>query len=63
MRDSQDSKDLDEMPDSRERELTKPTPSRKTGHQVRDGVAILVNTLTHNYFCLKLLQGWKWRGV
>ena len=31
---------LDEMPDSRERELIEPTSSRKTGHQVRDGVAI-----------------------
>jgi hypothetical protein len=31
---------LDEMPDSRERELTEPTSSRKTGHQMRDGVAI-----------------------
>ena len=40
VRDSQDSKDLDEMPDSRERELIEPTSSRKTGHQVRDGVAI-----------------------
>jgi hypothetical protein len=30
---------LDEMPDSRERELIEPTSSRKTGHQVRDGVA------------------------
>ena len=42
VRDSQDSKggSLDEMPDSRERELIEPTSSRKTGHQVRDGVAI-----------------------
>ena len=42
VRDSQDSKGgtLDEMPDSRERELIEPTSSRKTGHQVRDGVAI-----------------------
>jgi hypothetical protein len=31
---------LDEMPDSRERELTEPTSGRKTGHQVREGVAI-----------------------
>jgi hypothetical protein len=31
---------LDEMPDSRERERIKPTSIRKTGHQVRDGVAI-----------------------
>ena len=33
-RDSWDSKGgtLDEMPDSRERELTEPTFSRKTGH-------------------------------
>ena len=31
---------LDEMPDSRERELIELTSSRKTGHQVREGVAI-----------------------
>ena len=41
VRDSQDSKGgtLDEMPDSRERELVEPTSSRKTGYHVRDGVA------------------------
>jgi hypothetical protein len=39
--DSQDSKGkiLDEMPDSRERKILEPTSSRKTRHQVRDGVA------------------------
>ena len=44
VRDSQDSKGgtLDEMPYSRERELVEPTYSRKTGHQVRDGVAVVV---------------------
>ena len=31
---------LPEMPDSRERELIEPTSSRKTGCQVRNGVAI-----------------------
>ena len=42
VRDSEDSKGgtLDEMPVSREREFVEPTSSRKTGHQVRDGVAI-----------------------
>jgi hypothetical protein len=47
MRDSQESKEgtLDKMPDSRERELIEPTSSRKTGHQVRDGVAILQSQL------------------
>ena len=47
MRDSQDSKGrtLDEMPNSRERELIEPTFSRKTGHQVREGVAILQSKL------------------
>jgi hypothetical protein len=42
VRDYQDSKGgtLDEMPESRERELIEPTSSRMTGHQVRDGVAI-----------------------
>jgi hypothetical protein len=40
--DSQDSKEgkLDEMLDSKERELIEPTSSRKTGHKVRDGIAI-----------------------
>jgi hypothetical protein len=39
---SQDSKGetLDEMPESRERKLIEPTSSSKTGHQVREGVAI-----------------------
>jgi hypothetical protein len=42
MRDFQDSKGgtLDETPNSMERELTEPTSSRKTGHQVRDWVLI-----------------------
>jgi hypothetical protein len=42
VRDAQVSKGgtLDEMLNSRESELIKPTSSRKTGHQVRDGVAI-----------------------
>jgi hypothetical protein len=41
LRDSQDSKrgTLDEMLYIGERELVEPTSSRKTGHQVRDGVA------------------------
>jgi hypothetical protein len=33
-------RDLNEMPNSRERELIEPTSSRKTRHQVRDGLAI-----------------------
>jgi hypothetical protein len=39
---SQDSKGgtLDEMLNSRERELIEPTSSRKTEHQMREGVAI-----------------------
>jgi len=42
VRDSQDTKwgTLDEMPYSGERELDEPISSRKTGHQVRDGVGI-----------------------
>ena len=42
IRDSQDSKGgiLDKMPNSREGEFIELTSSRKTGHQVRDGVAI-----------------------
>ena len=42
VKDSQDSKGetLDEMPKRRERELIEPTSSRKTVHQVSEGVAI-----------------------
>jgi hypothetical protein len=42
MRDSQDSKrgTLDEMPYIREKELIESTSSRKTGHQVTDGIVI-----------------------
>jgi hypothetical protein len=42
VRDSQDLKrgTLDEMPDSRQRELIEPISSRKIGHQMKDGVAI-----------------------
>jgi hypothetical protein len=42
VKDSQDSKGgtLDEMYNSRERELIDPTTIRKTRHQVRDVVAI-----------------------
>ena len=59
VRDSQDSKGgtLDEMPNIGERELIEPTSSRKSGLQVRDGVAIPQSKLTHNYSCLKELQG------
>ena len=41
VRDSKDSKGgtSDERVNSKEGELIKPTSSRKTGHQVRDGVA------------------------
>jgi hypothetical protein len=41
VRDSQDSKGetLDEIPNSRERELIELTSSRETGYQERDGVA------------------------
>jgi hypothetical protein len=47
VRNSQDSKgeNLDEMSNSRERELIEPTSSRKTGHHVRDGVTILQSQL------------------
>jgi hypothetical protein len=42
VRDSQESKrwNLYEMLSSRERELKEPTSSRKTEHQVRNGIAI-----------------------
>ena len=43
VRDSQDSKGgtQDEMPNSGEREIIESTSIKKTGHQPRDGVAIL----------------------
>ena len=42
VRDFKDSKGetLNDMLENRERELIKSTSSRKTGHQLRDGVAI-----------------------
>jgi hypothetical protein len=42
VRDSQDSKGrtLYEMPYSEEREVVEPTSSRKSGHQVRNRIAI-----------------------
>jgi hypothetical protein len=42
VRNSSDSKGetLDEIPDSKKRELIESTSSRKTGHQIRDVVAI-----------------------
>jgi hypothetical protein len=42
VRDSQESKGrtLDEMPDSRERDLIEPISSGEIGYQVRNGVAI-----------------------
>jgi hypothetical protein len=45
--DSQDSKGgtLDEMSYSGGRKLVEPTSSRKAGHQVRDGIAILQSIL------------------
>ena len=60
MRDSQDPKGgmLDEMPYSRE--LEESTFSTKTGHQVRDDIAIPQSkTLTHNCSCVKEVQGQK----
>lgn len=65
VRGSQDShgENSDEMSANGERELIEPTSSRKIRHQMRDGFVILVTTLTHNCFCLKELQGWKWRGA
>jgi hypothetical protein len=47
VKDSQDSKGVttDEMPTVKEREFIEPTSSRKTGHQVRDGLAILQSQL------------------
>jgi hypothetical protein len=64
VRDSKDSKGmtLDEMPDSKERELIEPTSSRKIGHQVK-GRFTIPQSLTHNCSCLKELQGLKWRGA
>jgi hypothetical protein len=53
-----------EMPDNRERDLIEPTSRRKTGHQVRDGVAIpqphlwlIIASVRKNY------RDGKWRGA
>jgi hypothetical protein len=56
VRDSQDSKGgtSDEMPYSKERELIELTSSRKTGHQVRDGV-----TTPQSYFWPIIFPVWK----
>jgi hypothetical protein len=43
------------MPDSRERELIEPTSSRKTGHQVKDGVAI-----PQSHLCSIIVPVWKY---
>jgi hypothetical protein len=53
IRDSQESKGgtLDEMPDSRERELIESTSSRKTSEGW--GCHPIVTSLTHNCSCLK----------
>jgi hypothetical protein len=63
VRDSQDSKReiLNEMTNSREREIVEPTSSQKKGHQAKERGHLIVTTLTHNFSCLKELQGWKWR--
>jgi hypothetical protein len=53
---------LDEMPDSRERELIELTSSRKTGHQMKEGRPTHRHNSDH-CSCLKELQGWKWRGA
>jgi hypothetical protein len=53
---------FDEMHNSRERERIESTSSRKTGHQSEGWVYHpTVTPLTHNCFCLKELQGRKWR--
>jgi hypothetical protein len=44
------------MPDSRERELIEHTSNRKTGHQVRDGVAIPQSHLRTPDSQLKILK-------
>jgi hypothetical protein len=50
------------MPYSREKELIEPTSNRKTGYQVRDGVAMPQSKpLNNNFSCLKELQGQKWK--
>ena len=55
---------LDEMPNSGKRGLVETTSSRKTGHQMRDGVAFPQSkTLTHNCSGLKEMWGQKWRKV
>ena len=54
-----DSQEANEMFYSGERELVEPTSSRKTEHQVRVEVTMPLSKLTHNWSCLKELQGQK----
>jgi hypothetical protein len=60
VRDSQDSKGaiLDEMPDSMERELIEPPQQEDRTSSEGWGCHPTVTSLTHNFFCLKELQGW-----
>jgi hypothetical protein len=50
------------MPYSSEREIIEPIFSRKMTSSEGWGCHPTVTSLTHNCFCLKELQGWKWRG-
>jgi hypothetical protein len=64
VRDAQDSKGgtLDEMSNSRERDLVKFTSNRKTGHLVEGwGCHSTVKNSDQNCSCLKEVQGQKWR--
>ena len=64
VRDSQYSKGgaLDEMGNTRERELVESTSTRKTGHQVDGWICHpIVNNSDPDCSCLKELQGQKWR--
>jgi hypothetical protein len=65
VRDSQDSNGgtLDEMLDSRVRELIEPTSQEDRTSSEGWGCHPTVTSLTHNCSCLKELQGWKWRGA
>jgi hypothetical protein len=62
---SQDSKVgiLDEMPESREKELVDLIPTSNTGYQMREEGHSIVTTLSHNCSYLKEWRGWKWRGA
>jgi hypothetical protein len=52
------------MPNSRKRELTESTSSRKTGHQVREGLpSSCQNSDPYFFLSERITEMEKWRGA